>query len=140
MRPRSSASPSRTTHPFASSYDYTGAATHRLRLTIYTHSTAESVCECQHPETLDPLLLKHKLLSDFLFFSSILASTSKVFGAPLRGCFAEGEAIRAGTREIYMTNYPCTTACLVLPSLSTDRLRPPHLRREPYRGERACHR
>jgi hypothetical protein len=38
--------------------------------------------------------------------SCILASTSKVFRTLLRGCFAEGEAIRAGTREVYMNDHP----------------------------------
>jgi hypothetical protein len=38
--------------------------------------------------------------------SCILASTSKVFRTLLRGCFAEGEAIRAGTREVYMNDKP----------------------------------
>jgi hypothetical protein len=38
--------------------------------------------------------------------SCILASTSKVFRTLLRGCFAEGEAIRAGTREVYMNDNP----------------------------------
>jgi hypothetical protein len=38
--------------------------------------------------------------------SCILASTSKVFRALFRGCFAEGEAIRSGTREVYMNDDP----------------------------------
>lgn len=38
--------------------------------------------------------------------SCILASTSKVFKTLFRGCFAEGEAIRAGTREVYMNDNP----------------------------------
>jgi hypothetical protein len=38
--------------------------------------------------------------------SCILASTSKVFRALFRGCFAEGEAIRSGTREVYMNDQP----------------------------------
>jgi len=38
--------------------------------------------------------------------SCILASTSKVFKTLFRGCFAEGEAIRSGTREVYMNDNP----------------------------------
>lgn len=38
--------------------------------------------------------------------SCILASTSKVFKTLFRGCFAEGEAIRSGIREIYMNDNP----------------------------------
>lgn len=38
--------------------------------------------------------------------SCILASTSKVFKTLFRGCFDEGEAIRSGTREVYMNDNP----------------------------------
>lgn len=39
--------------------------------------------------------------------SCILSSTSNIFRALLRGCFAEGAAIRAGeTREVYMNDHP----------------------------------
>ena len=44
--------------------------------------------------------------------SCILASTSKVFRTLLRGCFAEGEAIRSGTREIYMNDKPAPMLAL----------------------------
>jgi hypothetical protein len=48
--------------------------------------------------------------------SCILASTSKVFRTLFRGCFIEGEAIRAGTREIYMNDKPAPmlTLCQLL--------------------------
>jgi hypothetical protein len=44
--------------------------------------------------------------------SCMLASTGKVFKTLLRGCFAEGEAIRSGTREIYMNDNPTTMLAL----------------------------
>jgi len=44
--------------------------------------------------------------------SCILASTSKVFRTLFRGCFIEGEAIRAGTREIYMNDNPAPMLAL----------------------------
>jgi hypothetical protein len=44
--------------------------------------------------------------------SCILASTSKVFRTLFRGCFIEGEAIRAGTREIYMNDKPAPMLAL----------------------------
>lgn len=44
--------------------------------------------------------------------SCMLASTSKVFRTLFRGCFVEGEAIRAGTREIYMNDKPAPMLAL----------------------------
>jgi hypothetical protein len=44
--------------------------------------------------------------------SCVLASTSKVFRTLFRGCFIEGEAIRAGTREIYMNDKPAPMLAL----------------------------
>lgn len=38
--------------------------------------------------------------------SCMLSSTSKVFRTLFRGCFLEGQAIPAGTREIYMNDKP----------------------------------
>ena len=38
--------------------------------------------------------------------SCMLSSTSKVFRALFRGCFIEGQAIPAGTREIFMNDKP----------------------------------
>lgn len=44
--------------------------------------------------------------------SCILASTSRVFKTLLRGCFAEGKAIRSGTREVYMDDKPTSMLAL----------------------------
>ena len=44
--------------------------------------------------------------------SCIHASTSKVYRTLFRGCFIEGEAIRAGTREIYMNDNPAPMLAL----------------------------
>lgn len=44
--------------------------------------------------------------------SCILASTSKVFKALFKGCFAEGEAIRSGQRDIYIADKPAAMLAL----------------------------